>query len=273
MIDLDEQEAAVLKAARKGYAPGQGSMARVRSATFSAVAAGVSIPNDPGSVIERCSNAAQDGIDVLRDAVTSSRAVVTLLVLSGVGGAGYALGLSAGRAQLPVPAVSEPSSTRPESPTRTAPEVLDEITAPAPESSAAPRAPLHERKEQVVAPPKAEPAAVAPSDALQHELRTLRRVERAQREQNPRFALALLDELERSVPGGKLLEERSAARAVAACGLESAASVAGARAAEFSARYPRSVYLPRVREACAVDAAEQIAAPPETDSGKGRHTP
>jgi hypothetical protein len=42
-------------------------------------------------------------------------------------------------------------------------------------------------------------------------VRQLRRVERAIREGNPRFALVLLEELDQVMPAGQLLEERRAA--------------------------------------------------------------
>jgi hypothetical protein len=75
-------------------------------------------------------------------------------------------------------------------------------------------------------------------------------VERAQRAGNPRLALALLDELDRERPRGKLMEERAAARAVAEC-----QSTFGARRSElverFKKRYGSSVYLTRVEVACA----------------------
>jgi hypothetical protein len=45
---------------------------------------------------------------------------------------------------------------------------------------------------------------------------------------------------------GKLLEERYAARTVAQCSLDDAASVANGRAAKFAARHPGSVYATRV---------------------------
>jgi len=78
----------------------------------------------------------------------------------------------------------------------------------------------------------------------------LARIERALRDNNPRFALGLLGELDRMVPGGQLLEERQAARALAHCQLGS--DGAAERAYEFAEQHPQSAYLARIRQACPV---------------------
>jgi hypothetical protein len=101
----------------------------------------------------------------------------------------------------------------------------------------------------VSAPVSGATPATSESD-IDEELRILRRVERAQRAGNPRLALALLDELDRDRPRGKLLEERAAARAVAQCSSTFGDSRA-ALLARFRARYSSSVYSPRVEAACA----------------------
>lgn len=101
---------------------------------------------------------------------------------------------------------------------------------------------------------------------LDAELRTLRRVERAQRAGNPRLALALLDDLDRENPRGQLLEERAAARAVAEC--QSTFGPARSVVAErFRRRYGSSVYLPRVEAACEeTDRARTGDSPAERES-------
>jgi hypothetical protein len=83
----------------------------------------------------------------------------------------------------------------------------------------------------------------------------LRRVERALREQNPRFALALLGELDRAVPNGQLREERLAASTLARCALGSGSP--SALLEEFSKRHASSAYLTRIRQACASEPVDR----------------
>jgi hypothetical protein len=84
---------------------------------------------------------------------------------------------------------------------------------------------------------------------MAEEVRVLRSVERALRENRPGFALALLRELDRSVPKGQLTEERLAVRTIARCA--SGAVPFGVNLAEdFADRYPASVYGRRVTEVC-----------------------
>jgi hypothetical protein len=63
------------------------------------------------------------------------------------------------------------------------------------------------------------------------------------------LALALLDELDRDMPQGSLLEERLAARVVASCEQTFGPSREGLLAS-FLERYPRSVHVARVRTSC-----------------------
>ena len=74
------------------------------------------------------------------------------------------------------------------------------------------------------------------------------RIERALREQNPRFALGLLGELDREVPGGQLKEEREAARVLAHCQMGSATAAKLAR--DFTARHSGSAYVARINRTC-----------------------
>jgi hypothetical protein len=96
---------------------------------------------------------------------------------------------------------------------------------------------------------------------LDAEVRLLRRVELALRDRNPRFALGLLGELERTIPGGQLAEERHAARVMARCQLEG-----GSRslAKEFAAGHPGSAYTSRVEETCRESNEQRI--PEEADT-------
>ena len=78
----------------------------------------------------------------------------------------------------------------------------------------------------------------------------LRSVERALREHHPGFALALLRELDRSVPNGQLTEERLAVRTIAR-GASGDVPLGVNLAEDFVVRYPNSVYGRRATEACA----------------------
>ena len=88
----------------------------------------------------------------------------------------------------------------------------------------------------------------------------MRRVDRLLHDREPRRALALLYELDRNVPNGKLMQEREAAFAMARCVLGLVAPAQLAR--EFAERYPDSVYLARLRQLCPDD--QRIEAPRET---------
>jgi hypothetical protein len=128
---------------------------------------------------------------------------------------------------------------------------LRDLQAHAPRPAATP--PLA-RADARTAPSVGNSTALATSSqSLEAEVRTLRRVERALREQNPRLAFELLGELDRVVPGGELAEERLAAFSIARCALGAGAPTTITR--EFVKSYPSSVYLARVQQACAVDPA------------------
>jgi hypothetical protein len=265
MNDLNELERSLLEAARRGFEPPPAVGARVHGRALSAVAAGTLVACPAPSLFERAKNSALDAFDALQSPAARARVLLGVLTLSGVGMGGYTLGLRAGRAEAQAgrAAVKAPSA---------APQRAVVAPAPEPERLAAeterPHPPAHAHPTQGH-PPNLAPASASPADP-EEELRALRRIEHLLREHNPRLAAALLDELDRSVPRGKLTEERDAARSVAACELDDAASVANSRAAEFAARYPGSVYLPRVRRACAAGdgAAERIESPPEMDPNK-----
>jgi hypothetical protein len=85
------------------------------------------------------------------------------------------------------------------------------------------------------------------------------RIERALRDENARFALGLLGELDRTIPGGQLNEERTAARVLAHCQLGSDAAPTLAR--EFARRYAKSAYRTRIAQSCATNATPETAPP------------
>ncbi|MEO6599738.1 MAG: hypothetical protein ABIQ16_07690, partial [Polyangiaceae bacterium] len=94
---------------------------------------------------------------------------------------------------------------------------------------------------------------------LDEEVRQLRRVERAIREENPRLALVLLEELDLAIPQGQLLEERKAASLMASCQLGVPAAQDNARA--FASEHAQSAYVARVIAICrlAADSGERIS--------------
>ena len=100
---------------------------------------------------------------------------------------------------------------------------------------------------------------------LDEEVRQLRRVERAIRENNPRLALVLLDELDSAIPTGQLLEERKAASVMANCQLAAPSAHDEARA--FAAAHAQSAYVSRVRQICqlATEIDERIVPTPGTN--------
>jgi hypothetical protein len=262
MRNLDELERSVIEAAQRGLAPSASVAARVRSRALSAVAAGVSVPHAQPDAFERVSSASTEAWESLRDGPTRARLLLGAIALCGAGAGGYALGLRAGRAETRAPTVAVqhgPAASSLES-APAAPAAV--VAAKEPEEAVAPT-----RRHAASGQGSAGVAAAKKPDDPEAELRALRRIERVLREQNPRLALALLSELDREVPGGKLLEERQTARTVANCALDDSASVANSRAAEFAARYPGSVYAPRVQQACSVQepARERIPTAAETD--------
>lgn len=244
--------------ARRGLAPNTEDAARVRARLDAALLA-------PAS--GRTSKPATSSGPASEVAVNASRvgriaATLTLAALTGAGG--YVLGYRTRDAELrqrgeprvvaasPLPAASAmaPTETRP--PLQPAPDL--------PGSKASAR-----RTGGTSVPLDVVPAPVgsaAGESPLEIETRLLARVERSLREKNPRLALGLLAELDRQVPGGQLAEERQAGRVVAHCELGS--DTAPDLARDFTARYPSSAYLARVRAACRTPSNDQ--ARPETDS-------
>jgi hypothetical protein len=194
------------------------------------------------------------------------RWVLAAVVLSGgAGSAGYALGFRAGaRATSPLPAnVAESAPVPVPSARQSGPRFGEPVGPPASDAPPKTSQPGVEEQAEPAAPRSSGPAREKrATPALDEEVRTLRRVERALRDQNPRLALALLDDLERTVPNGQLGMERFAASTLARCALGY-----GARSAlleDFSHRHPSSAYLARIRQECAAKPAERAERDKET---------
>jgi hypothetical protein len=132
---------------------------------------------------------------------------------------------------------------------------------PAPDDARAPSAPIKSRLPPIAGPlGSTADTKEAKNGSLEEEVRTLRRVERALRTENPRLAIALLGDLDRVVPGGQLAEERLAASVQARCLLGYGSAVALLE--DFVKLHPTSAYLKRVRAACGAET--NAVALPET---------
>lgn len=260
MSDIDDLEQAILAGARRALSPSPVAGARVRLAALAAVSSGAIVDgiDDGVGSNPRRSERLLDWIDAVRNGVSASKVVVAALALAGAGGLGYAIGFEAGRDARPVtpaPALPREPAMATAFESRAEPPTVSNLAPPiAPRAPAAPSARMKVSRLPALqdAARSAEPEPVEPDQ----ELRTLRRVETLLRENNPRFALALLDELDKTAPNGKLIEERDAARVVARCALDSAES-ARRRARDFEKAHPASVYLPRVNQACSEGKPEQ----------------
>jgi hypothetical protein len=244
-----ELERDVLRSARRGFSPSRGDEERVRAAIAKLIA--VAPPARENGHDGATSEAAASAVGRWLPRVLLG------VALAGGGGvgylAGYRVGVADGQARSvanPVRVTAAPAS-RAEQPSSggSGPERLPVAPEPVvPRAVAAPRSPL------VVN----EPDGGLDLDA---EVRLLKRVERALRDQNPRYALGLLGELERTVPGGQLVEERHAAKVMARCQL-----TGGSRALieEFSKAHPGSAYSARVAETCGGTGEQRISGDPET---------
>lgn len=109
----------------------------------------------------------------------------------------------------------------------------------------------------------AAPSALPPSDSLSDELELLRRAERTLRSGNSQVALGLLDELDARFPKGQLLEERTAARVMARCQLDTEEG-ARARGNAYLLAHSQSVYADRVRTLCHLDSSKSAKDSPKT---------
>jgi hypothetical protein len=245
VIDFENEERRVLARARAVLAPSLADQERVRGALDGAIAATMA------TALHGASNGGETAVARSADAALWSTSLGKWLARLAIpmaaalgGGVGYELGHSAGLEQtrttdaLATAALpTEPPSPVTVAKTQTPPPARTAQSTRATPSRAAPPAPS--------APPE-----LAPDAGLDEEVRLLRRVERALREQNPRYALALLGELDRQVPRGQLVEERKAARVMASCQLGSGGD---ALAEKFASDHPGSAYIGRVRETCSAE--------------------
>jgi hypothetical protein len=230
MTEVEAEETLLLARARRALAPSPEAVGRLRASVRAALAAPT--PDVPAAA---------------RLSSWSSRLLVATAIAGASGGIGYWAGHRAGARQQPplaAPAVTLPPTPAP--PASVAPMVVAPAAAepslPTEGTSRPTR--LRPQRPRDVLPPSATPASLA------KEVEALRAVERALRDGRPGLALALLKELDRTVPAGRLVEEREATATIARCA--SGATPLGVDlAADFSSSYPSSVYRARVEQACA----------------------
>jgi hypothetical protein len=258
-------ELATLRAARIALEPSDADRKRILGTTLEAAAGGAA----PRYFVEKAGAVASaaSGPALLRRAAPY---VAGAFLLGGIGG--FYAGFSAGQRRVEAtPVLVAPVATWANDGARSAapdetPAVEAEAPAavtptPAPAQNSRPLAPA-----RASTPARASAAAtiaLSPERSLEEELRALRRTERALRDHNPRLARALLAELDRLVPQGKLHEERAAVAAVAACQLDPSP----APAQQFAAKFASSVHLERVRQACSSGAAQETTAPVDSSNG------
>jgi hypothetical protein len=241
----EDQEIDLIARARRALSPSAGDQQRVREAVRRAVAGA------PAPVAGNGTTAAT--------ATRASRLFALGAVAAVAGGIGYWGGHRAGVRDGQARAAAQVIAVRP-LPELPAPAAAI-VAAPAAPGTPPPQSPPPDPARHRHAAPPAKPVELSPADSLAEEVRALRSVERALRDEQPGLALALLRELDRAVPQGKLIEERQATLAIARC-LGGEVPFGVDLGDDFAGRYPDSVYLARVAQACA--AGKRIPASAET---------
>jgi len=254
MNRLEPDQSQVLARARRAFSPTASDADRVRVSLRAALAMNppVAAP-DPSATAGRLSRVAM-------------RLFVAGAIAASSGAIGYRMGRRAAPSEPRAP-ISVP----------VAPAIIADpagATAPAnglPAVGAAePRPRPGQATTSVARPPRrseSRPGHSLDPDSLVREIEALRSVERALRDGTPGLALALLRELDRTLPEGKLTEERRATAAIARCA-SGAVPLGLDLAKEFGSDYPDSVYRERVEEACAQTDLERAG-----DTASRRHQP
>jgi hypothetical protein len=280
----------VIRSAREGLSPAATDEARVwkRLATRAGIVGGAV------ALVTKTSAGATAGVTAGSGGVLAGQSLGAVAkVLFGsmaltLAGAGAVVAVTA-----PSPKASEPPSAtraapRPAAAPALAARRLDSTRAPAPSASAAASASVSAPSASGVQPPfepalaprlqparREEPALAAvvadsPAGAeparerVSRELALLIEVRRASDGGEHGHAQRLLDRLDEEHPGGALLEERAALRAVAACAADEIGRAERAR--EFLRRYPGSVYAAKVQRVCGAQAAIEPGTPRATKS-------
>jgi len=229
MTDNGRRASDILAGARRAWSPSEADQDRVRRAIGAAL---------PGTAPGRAPAAAPR-------AGWGPRLLAAATIAAASGGIGYWAGHRAGLRETPqitrtVPAPVAVAPTEPPAP----------LAANEPQSSPPPSSPIAPHRGEHAARHQAESAAPAAAESLAIEVRALRNAERALRDGNPGLALAFLEELDRQVPHGRMIEERDAASTRARCA-RGDHPIGVDLAGEFIERHPESVYRARVEETCA----------------------
>jgi hypothetical protein len=255
-MGMEDVERDVLAAARRALSPTDADRERVRRLTETAVrTAGTGEPTPPRAGFST------------RALPWAARAIFVGVIAAVAAGLGYRAGWRAATSRL-ASATSEaaPAVVLASANVSKPPVTVLSPPSPLPASSAAAISPEARAVPSVAAPRRrvaAEPSS--PATSLDAEVRALRAVERALREHDPGFALTLLRELDRTVPNGRLVEEREAVSAIARC-VSGDVPFGLNLADDFVGHHPDSVYGRRVIGACAA-----TDAPPAGDK-RGRRS-
>jgi hypothetical protein len=229
--ELGSAERAFIEKARQGLSPKPAQLVKVRQSLEAALAAAATAPGTTPNGA-RAASAAKGTIPPW-----ASKLVLVATTAASAGTTGFWVGYHAARRETPPVAAtvrSAPSEDRPS--ITTTPSVVTDPPPP--------------RRAVNAAPARAGAANDDSAASLANEVRGLRSVDRALRDQRPGLALALLARLDREVPGGRLAEEREATSVIAHCALGDG-PLGVDLAADFAERHPSSVYLERVRQSCA----------------------
>jgi len=217
MTDQEAEARRFLESARRALSPTAEDAERVLSAVNQAIALSGAQSFE--------ATAPKSGTSLLSAPLRGplSRVLLTVALAGGAGALGYGAGFRAG-AQSVSPSASAPRELS--APLATLHEAAARRPRDEPSAGAAtelsPAMPVRAAPAHAVAPASSPTVATVTAQrpdasSLSEEVRTLRRVERALRDQNPRLALALLGDLDKEVPVGQLGEERLAASVQARC--------------------------------------------------------
>lgn len=244
----------VIECARAQLEPGAGDRTRIKRALVAQVM-GLSAVGTSAVSKGAVATAAAGGLSTTPTIVGlvkvfASSVLVTAAGATAILATSEALDPAPSAAQVVMPSVAPPTARRTPSQPQATPE------APAPPALTASSVPAH-RPTLAPAPQRQARGVSAPAavDPLNAELGLLQRVRALTATGRASEARALLNELDQKHPGGVLVEERMALAALLSCQQRT-----GTRAAEvFLARYPSSLYVSRIRQAC--DSAPAPAAP------------
>jgi len=250
MTEIAKLELELVARARGALAPEPQDRTRLREVLFAKIAAGAVVSGAASSVAN---------VKPLRHLLNSHFAALSTVVAATATvafAAGYVTGHHTHAVVVKTVTVTQPQAEGNATPPPLSP-------TPAPQASLASSLDLGHSGARLRAAANTTPSASPSPNSLSEELELLRRAERTIRSGNSQVALGLLDELDARLPKGQLLEERTAARVMARCQLDSEDG-ARARGNAYLFAHGQSVYADRVRILCHLDSAKNAK-----DSSKG----